>query len=236
MHKEQIGDCTLYEGDCRDILPTLGRVDAVVTDPPYGIGFSKYESHKDDVDEYEEMMREVIRMATDLGPHTQAYWQGMTNADKWHKWFPNGFRIFAACKGFVQIRPVAVQYSWDPVIFWTNRKAKASATSPKDWSIQLLAPFGANRPRVDHPCPRPLEQCQYVVCAMSADNEIVADPFMGSGTTGVACATSGRKFIGIECEPKYFDIACKRIEDAYKQPDLFVEPAKPPAEQLALLD
>lgn len=59
----------------------------------------------------------------------------------------------------------------------------------------------------------------------------VLDPFMGSGTTGVACAKMGRKFIGIEIEPKYFDIACKRIEEAYKQPDMFVELPKK-AEQI----
>ena len=65
-------------------------------------------------------------------------------------------------------------------------------------------------------------------------NDIVLDPFMGSGTTGVACAKLGRKFIGIEIEPKYFDIACKRIEQAYAQPNLFIEQPKK-AEQLGLL-
>ena len=63
----------------------------------------------------------------------------------------------------------------------------------------------------------------------------VLDPFMGSGTTGVACAKLGRKFIGIELEPKYFDVACKRIDDAYKQPRLFAEPAPKPV-QANLLD
>jgi len=62
---------------------------------------------------------------------------------------------------------------------------------------------------------------------------IVLDPFMGSGTTGVACVKLGRKFIGIELDPKYFDIACKRIEEAYKQPDMFIEPSKK-AEQLGI--
>ena len=62
----------------------------------------------------------------------------------------------------------------------------------------------------------------------------ILDPFMGSGTTGVACAKLGRKFIGIEIEPRYFDIACRRIEEAYKQADLFIEPPNPKAEQLVL--
>ena len=66
------------------------------------------------------------------------------------------------------------------------------------------------------------------------DAETILDPFMGSGTTGVACAKLGRKFIGIEIEPKYFDIACKRIEEAYAQGDMFIEPPKP-AKQESLL-
>ena len=69
------------------------------------------------------------------------------------------------------------------------------------------------------------------------DGEKVADPFMGSGTTGVACAKLGRKFIGIEIEPRYFDIACRRIEQAYAQADLFVEQPKPAEpQQTSLLD
>jgi site-specific DNA-methyltransferase (adenine-specific) len=64
--------------------------------------------------------------------------------------------------------------------------------------------------------------------------ETILDPFAGSGTTGVACAKLGRKFIGIELDPGYFDIACKRIEDAYKQPDLFIEPPKKPIQEKML--
>ena len=64
----------------------------------------------------------------------------------------------------------------------------------------------------------------------------ILDPFMGSGTTGVACVKLGRKFIGIEIEPKYFDIACKRIRDAYAQQDFFVAPPAPKPEQLSLLE
>ena len=68
----------------------------------------------------------------------------------------------------------------------------------------------------------------------SSPDDTILDPFMGSGTTGVACAKLGRRFIGIEIEPKYFDIACKRIEDAYKQPDLFIERPKAVQEAMAL--
>lgn len=79
---------------------------------------------------------------------------------------------------------------------------------------------------VGHPCPFPIELVSPIIKASVPPNGSVLDPFMGSGTTGVACAKLGRKFIGIEIEPKYFDIACKRIEDAYRQGDLFIEPPK----------
>lgn len=74
---------------------------------------------------------------------------------------------------------------------------------------------------IDHPCPKPLAAWQWLVDYVAAPHDIVLDPFMGSGTTGVACHNLGRKFIGIEIEPKYFDMACRRIEEAQKQSDLF---------------
>jgi site-specific DNA-methyltransferase (adenine-specific) len=218
--KEVIGDCTLYLGDCLEILPTLEKVDAVITDPPYGIGF-KYESHDDSSEAYPEMMRAVIS-ATDkiLSEGVRVFWQGMLNADRWHEWFPRGFRLFAACKGFVQYRPTSVQFSWDPVVFWGNPSTEPNVNA-KDFHVQAMAPFGAGRSRIDHPCPRPIEQVRYVVQVFTIYDETILDPFMGSGTTGVACVNLGRKFIGIEIEPKYFDIACERISQAQKQGRLF---------------
>jgi len=77
-----------------------------------------------------------------------------------------------------------------------------------------------------HPTVKPQELMKYLCRLVTPVGGTVLDPFMGSGTTGVACAKMGRKFIGIELEPKYFDIACKRIEQAYDQPDMFIEPPK----------
>ncbi len=72
---------------------------------------------------------------------------------------------------------------------------------------------------------RALVHQQWLVNWFSDEGETVLDPFMGSGTTGVACAKLGRRFIGIEIDESYFDIACRRIEEAYRQPDMFIEPA-----------
>ena len=86
----------------------------------------------------------------------------------------------------------------------------------------------------DHPNEKPIEVVEQLVVTHSNASDLILDPFMGSGTTGVACARLGRRFIGIEIEPRYFDIACRRIEEAYRQPRLFAEPA-PRAVQEALL-
>ena len=83
-----------------------------------------------------------------------------------------------------------------------------------------------------HPFQKPIALMEWCLSFLP-DARIILDPFMGSGTTGVACAKMGRKFIGIEIEPRYFDIACRRIEEAYRQPRLFAEPAPKP-QQLSL--
>ena len=221
-----IGNHELILGDCLEVMPKLGKFDAVVTDPPYGIGF-KYNTHDDDAEAYPAFMRDVVAASEQLCPvGPKVFWQGMLQADKWHRWFPTGFRMFAACKGFVQYRPIGVQYAWDPVIFWGKNENEPRADR-KDWHAQMLAPFGAGRERISHPCPRPLGQVRYVVEAFSIDAQTILDPFMGSGTTGVACEQLGRHFTGIELDPEYFEIAVKRVRKAYAQPTLFEAEPKP---------
>lgn len=88
-----------------------------------------------------------------------------------------------------------------------------------------------NEPRGDHPTQKPIGVMIWVLQQLQPTAHTILDPFMGSGTTGVACARLGRKFIGIELEPKYFDIACRRIEEAQRQKDLFIH--TPPAEDPA---
>ena len=213
------GRVRLACGDCLKILPELekGSVDAVVTDPPYGIGFA-YDTHIDDPDKYADSMRRVVEASIATGAASCWFWQAMSNADKWHEWFPRGFRLFAACKGFVQFRPTPVQFSWDPVIWW-GTPANAPSVYAKDFHVQMLAPFGAGRERIEHPCPRPLEQVEYVCRTATTDGQTILDPFMGSGTTGVACIRTGRKFIGIEIDPGYFAGAVKRIEEELEKRD-----------------
>ena len=235
-----IRDCVLYRGDCLEVLPTLGKVDAVVTDPPYGIGF-KYESHIDSEDGYENLMRQVVPLAQEKTKEGGGlfWWQGMPRACDWHKWFPSGYRILASCKNFVQMRPTAIQYSFDPVVFWWNGDAKLEPQNGRrDWHVANTARWVCGKETKGiHPCQRPIDAVEYVVHCASQQDHTILDPFMGSGTTGVACVKLGRKFIGIEIEPKYFDIACKRIERAYADQALLdMMPAEPEQQQAELFE
>ena len=223
----KIGDAILYHGDCMEILPMLDKVDAVVTDPPYGIGF-KYESHDDSEEGYGEWLWSILETCEEICSDNSPVfvWQAQLNFRKFSQWFPRDWRIFVAAKNFVQMRPTAMQFSYDPVVVWWTEgggKPWSDGTKSRDFYVANTAPVVANphNPEKKHPCPRPLDMMERVIGQWARPNSIVLDPFMGSGTTGVACANLGRKFIGIEIERKYFDIACERIDAAYAQGRLF---------------
>jgi DNA modification methylase len=230
---------TCILGDCRDVLPTLGKVDAVVTDPPYGIGF-KYESHVDDPGSYSGFLWPIIEAAEALvidgGPIF--VWQAQEWMPRFGEIFPRKWRVMIAAKNFVQLRTTVMQYAYDPVVVWWKPGAKlwrsesGSTYVNRDWYLSNTA---LHRLENQHPCPRPDDVCKFIVANWIPRDYIILDPFMGSGTIGVAAVKLGRKFIGIEIEPKYFDIACRRISEALKQPDLFIE-QPPPAKQETWLD
>jgi len=219
--KVVLGNCTLYLDDCLEVMKDLPKVDAVITDPPYGIGF-KYESHNDTPDGYGEWLWNILEMAESKATDGSIIFvfQAMPNVREFSKWFPRDWRIFAACKNFVQMRKISMQYSYDPcVVWWKNGEQYSEGTLSRDWHIGNTSPSshkGLNNVE-GHPCPRPLDQMKHIVNQWVEKNKTVLDPFMGSGTTGVACVQTGRKFIGIEIEKKYFDIAVDRIKKAQQQ-------------------
>ena len=231
VRKEQIGDATLYLGDCLDILPTLGKVDAVVTDPPYGINTKSDGNGK-------------------LNP-----WADLCNAAHWYSaWLaqcrallqkPLGagagpLWTFLNWRSLVTFQKASCDISWpiESLLVWNKAWIGPGGTRGLRPSYELVALFIAgefsieNRGLADvqtwrvgsykpngHPAEKPIEGLRWIVS--NCPEGAVLDPFMGSGTTGVACANLGRKFIGIEIEPKYFDIACERIAAAYAQGRLF---------------
>ena len=216
-------DVTLYCGDCLEVLPSLeaGSVDAVVTDPPYGIKF-EYATHDDTPEGYGEWIWGIAKISeSKLKPGSPMFvFQAMLNVRKFAEWFPRDWRLFAACKNFVQMRKIAMQYAFDPVlVWWTDGDRYSKGTLSRDWHIGNTANT-LNRGAGDasgHPCARPLNQIVHISNQWVRPGGIVLDPFMGSGTTGVACVKTGRKFIGIEINEGYFDIAAKRIKQEQMQ-------------------
>lgn len=223
--KEQIGDCTLYLGDCLEIMPALGKVDAVVTDPPYGI---KAANGFDGFDGFGGMGTPIARRQ----------YEGDWDNDRPPKecfdliLSAGGLHIIWGGNYFTDILPVSRKW-----LFWdkcqtmpTYSDGEMAWTSLPGVSTKRIiynnnGLMAKEKGRV-HPTQKPVGVMEWCLQQLPSDSKEILDPFMGSGTTGVACAKLGRKFIGIELEEKYFDIACKRIEEAYKQPDLFIEPPK----------
>lgn len=215
-------------GNALDLMRAMPdcSVDAVVTDPPFGIGF-KYATHKDTPEGYGEWIWSVISECERIAkPGSPIFvWQAMTNAHNFSAWFPRKWRIFAACKNFVQIRQTAMNYSFDPVLVWWKEGEKpwAAGTASRDYLLTDTSPSSRvkNGDVVEgHPCPRPLAHVRHIVEQWCRPGGTVLDPFVGSGTTGVAAMQTGRDFIGCEIDAGYVEIARRRIAEAAARPML----------------
>jgi DNA modification methylase len=222
-----IGDCTLYEGDCLEVMPTLDKVDAVVTDPPYGIGWKPRVNHQDQkwVDVVDFDPAYVADMGFSATIWGAEYLAPMLPPSKsWLTWVK---------------RPiVGHDFSEDSRSYATTELAWSNVGKSAFFALTWDGGMRAGRPEnrtFCHPSQKPVELMAWCVRRHKAAENIL-DPFMGSGTTGVACVKEGRKFIGIELDPDYFDIACKRIADAYAQPDMFVAAPAPKPEQLDMME
>ena len=213
IEKVTIGDATLYRADCFDVLPTISGVGAVITDPPYCIGFP-YRSYDDAPGKYDDMMTrlipELVRITSD-GPCF--VWQSPLKADQWHRYFPKGYRIVAACKLYPDRRGKRRLPKLGPGDL-LERCSRIHDELPRDWHLADLRPYDGYQGDNPVPCPRPLAQMRDICDSIPADS--ILDPFLGSGTTGVAAILAGKRFIGVEQDPVYFEYACRRIEQAWK--------------------
>jgi site-specific DNA-methyltransferase (adenine-specific)/modification methylase len=222
-----IGDCTLYLGDCLEILPTLQdayEATALVTDPPYGIGESNEKA----------LSRGKLANPIDYGSFD------------WDKKPANAAQI-AGCRirakhqiifggNYFELPPTSCWLVWDKQngtndfadceLAWTNLN-KAVRRVYWRWNGMIRR---GDDVRV-HPTQKPVGVMKWCIEQLPDTCSIILDPFMGSGTTGVACAKMGKKFIGIEREKQYFDAACERIRKAYEQPDMLIEPVVKPVQE-----
>ena len=227
-----IGNATLYLGDCREVLPTLPKVDAVITDPPYGIGADKgaatggtdasgryvrrpkqyeggWDAERPTADEFATILA-ASKAAVIWGGHYFA--DLLPQGGRWLFWdklnsmpsYSDGEMAWTSIAGAVVKK------------FTACNNGLASLRDGGRW----------------HPTQKPVALMKW--CIEQAGNpQTILDPFMGSGTTGVAAVQMGRKFIGIERDPKYFEIACRRIEDAQRMQDMFAHEVRDAYEQTA---
>lgn len=315
IRTETIGDCTLFLGDCRDVLPTLGPVDAVVTDPPYGVLSETW----DDMTRRElarftmswlgtaasmsdtaviffgEQTRSVIAPLLEAAYEDvrQFIWNKMGGSVAEDRMFYS-FESIYYCHRDVAVDVVEPKCLAVGELVARHRMAKGlsrgavdmavrgkktglcfrweeGACLPSPEQVAVLTPLLSLGPDFEaamadaleakastleklaghtksraaraldvltfpppserfHPTQKPVELMGEALRVASEPGHLICDPFTGSGSTGVACVRTGRRFIGIEREPSYFDIACRRIEEAYRQPRLFAEPEPKPVQ------
>jgi len=196
-------DCdgiTIYHGDCREILPYLPKVDLVLTDPPYGVGF-QYASYQDSLDGWKALMGDLvpwIRNNSSMGilPSCQIKqlgWIYELYPPDWLLCWYKGSPGHVAFVGF---------NDWEPLLVYGKRKG----LHMHDYFYCQPAPADNG-----HPCPKPIKWANHLIGKTTKQDETVLDPFMGSGTTLVAAKQLHRKAIGIEIEEKYVEIAIKRL-------------------------
>lgn len=211
VREERIGDCRLLQGDCMEIMPTLDPVDAVVTDPPYGIGISSNpvrQKHQkknwDDAPIEDCAVGLILKSASE-----HIIWGGnyftlppSRGFLVWDKKQPENFSL-AMCE-----------------MAWFSRDCNAK-----------IFPHSVTSYAKQHPTQKPVQLMRWCL-EFLPDASTILDPFAGSGSTGVAAVQCGKRFIGIERDPEYFEIMCRRIDEACRQPaDLFVAPPAAPIQE-----
>jgi len=226
-----IGDCRLILGDCMEVMPLLGRVDSIVCDPPYGInlaggfsgagGFSKpierrqYKGDWDNATPEQSVFDIILKISM-----YQIIWGGNYFTDKlpqgsfWIVWDKeNTMPTFSDCE-----------------LAWTSLPKK----SVKKIKYRQNGCMSREKGRY-HPTQKPVDVMRWCIEQLPQETVTILDPFMGSGTTLVACAKMGRKGVGIELDEGYFEIACKRVQEAYNSPDMLIQLEKQPAIQEKLI-
>lgn len=245
VEREQIGACTLYRGDCREILPTLAPVDAVITDPPYGDN-ETHQGHLAQVvlrnGEPAGQALSFAGMSIDQLVEDALVWCRLARrwvvfTCEWHYAHALDTAGILVRLGIWRKPDGAPQFTGDrPGMGW-EAVAICHRPGKKRWNgggrhAFWTYPKGENTS--GHPTGKPYGLFADLVRDFTDTGEIVCDPFMGSGTTGLACLRLGRAFVGIERDRRYFDLACRRIEAAYAQLDLFTPTPAVPAQQLTL--
>lgn len=250
---ETIGDCTLYLGDCREILSGIDSADHVISDPPYEARMQALHAEFKlrrtdgggqrkalDFDDISDLRAPFLDAVARLNRGWLLAFCNVEGVGEWQSAIlERGLKFKTTC---IWNKPDATPKlnGQGPALSYECFTTTWCGRGHARWNGGgrrgvFTHPTNNSERHGEHPTEKPASLMREIVNLFSNYGETVLDPFMGSGTTGVACVNLGRKFIGIEREPKYFEIACRRIAEAYRQPRLFSEPAPKPT-QLSILD
>ena len=214
-----MSDVQLHLGDCLKFMKTLPdkSVDCVITDPPYGVNY-QYNNYLDTKENLQLIIPSLIFESQRIARRV-AIFTGIKNLDLYdgfdwvYGWIvPAGSGV--SSYGFT---------CWTPIVFYGKDAYSGKGSYP-----DVFVDYNPKRTGIKHPCEKPLSIMNWAIKRFSLKNEVVFDPFMGSGTTGVAAIQLGRNFIGCEINPDYFAIAQRRIAEAKMQPSLFEEKSYKP--------
>lgn len=249
---------TLYLGDCREILPTLGKVDAAFTSPPYNMGISPaggvrggvltkpsiagdgkrfregYGINADamEPDAYDDWQRECLSLTFDRVRYG-VFWNHRPRVEFGNSRLPMGMQFPAPLRQIIiwnrligtEVTPRSFGSRHEWIFLFARTEFALKDLSASGYGDVWTIPPSSDPESKNHPAPFPEALPRRAMEATEYAEWL--DPFMGSGTTGIAAIKSGRRFVGIEIEPKFFDLACRRIEKASKQQDFFIEKPAP---------
>lgn len=227
MNPVVLGDCTLYLGDCLEVMKSMPdkSVDAVITDPPYGIGYaSAWRTHKEDrfaiIEGDKTLDLSWVKLASKLSKDVSCLFCFC----RWD--VENYFDVAISLdwklasqviwdRGIHGLGDLTGQYAPCHDVCWFATHGDYVFPSHRPKSVYRIDRLSANE--LLHPTQKPAPLMSKIITDLTRVGDTILDPFMGSGTTGVACVQTGRKFIGIEIDQNYFNVACKRIKDAQQQ-------------------
>lgn len=226
MHRvETIGNqATLYLGDCREIIPTLPKFDAMITDPPFNAG-KDFQNDNMGADEWRAFCGSVAGVFAGAGATNYLVEVGKSDVamrSALDQVLP--YRWALALNYTNAMRNGAVGYANFGLVYWYGGKCY------KRYMDRIDAALDSTLDQFKHPSPKEPRHYARLIEMFSPEQGAICDPFMGSGTTGVAAIKMGRKFVGIEIEPTYFEIALRRMHEAHRQPDLFIDRHAPPTQ------
>jgi hypothetical protein len=240
MRTEIIGGATLYLADWREVLPTMHGLSAIVTDPPFFTPAAHYQSRiswgrswadLSVLGEYFFQLAEMAKKALADDGHLLTF----CHDESYPVFYPGAYRLWDFTSALVWDKTRVglgkiFRHQYELILWASNAGAYAATDGVLHCDILKHSPtLSAER---DHPVQKPVSLMRELITVCTRIDSTVADLFMGSGTTGEAAVSLRRKFLGVEFEPKYFDIACRRIEQAQRQGDLlnYIPPAQDPAD------